>query len=494
LGRYSDEALEKGRKSSEQKFIADAVAKFGDKFDYSKVRYVGQIKHVEIACPEHGAFFQTPSRHLQSKFGCPECGVVVRAGKKLDKGGITFEENFRKKFAGTLELLSEYSSVKAPIKVRCRRHDIVFETTPDRLNVSKYGCPSCASELRGEAVRLTSEEFKTRAMAKFGDQFDLSQVKYIKNTEKVQIGCPIHGEFASTPANFLSSNHGCPKCGKLRMGYASNQIQKLEQGLIKPRPTTLAVMKVEVFGITAFKLGTTSRRLLDRYAFALREVLLETTLDELDALKLERHLHGKYFRNRDVRIFLAGLRAGSRWPGDSEIYKEDCIEAIMADINNAVAGLEKSSVDYWKAHPQLEPPILRMRTVNKVAGQFTVAKPVIRLDTLEIYASATDAAAAIGGSQGLVSMVCRGERISTKGIKFALLCDYEAGHLPKAINMNKGENHRKARSVRCIDTGEVFRTITDAALDAGINSSKITAVCQGHRKTAGGRRWEYVNI
>lgn len=58
----------------------------------------------------------------------------------------------------------------------------------------------------------------------------------------------------------------------------------------------------------------------------------------------------------------------------------------------------------------------------------------------------------------------------------------------------KGANHAKARAVRSLDTGKVYATITEAAAAVGINSSKITLVCKGKRKTAGGQRWEYVAV
>jgi hypothetical protein len=45
----------------------------GDKYDYSKVLYTGNENKVEIVCPIHGSFFQSPHTHLD-KSGCPECG------------------------------------------------------------------------------------------------------------------------------------------------------------------------------------------------------------------------------------------------------------------------------------------------------------------------------------------------------------------------------------------------------------------------------------
>jgi hypothetical protein len=45
----------------------------GDKYNYSKVDYVGQQEQVEIVCSEHGSFWQTPEKHLSREQGCPGC-------------------------------------------------------------------------------------------------------------------------------------------------------------------------------------------------------------------------------------------------------------------------------------------------------------------------------------------------------------------------------------------------------------------------------------
>ena len=44
----------------------------GNKYDYSKVKYNGTDSKVEIICPEHGSFFQTPYEHKKGS-GCPYC-------------------------------------------------------------------------------------------------------------------------------------------------------------------------------------------------------------------------------------------------------------------------------------------------------------------------------------------------------------------------------------------------------------------------------------
>lgn len=489
--RYSVEAREKMRKISEAKFIRDALTKFGKTFDYSRVAYVKAKDPVEIVCPHHGVFTQTPDKHLQAIFGCPKCGVYARAKQRTDLGQQRFLKNFDDRFGKKLELLTPYISVKDQIKFRCKVHNEKFETTPDRLNLGMHGCPKCASASHGLNNRMTQVEFVQRVMDLFGDQFDLSRAIYSRIQDSVVVGCPIHGDFVTKPNNFLNSVYGCPKCGRIHTGYAADRIAKLEQGLIKPRPTTIALIKIEVFGISAFKLGITSRRLIDRYTLALREVIFETTLDELDALKLEQHLHGKYFRYRDVRIFLAGLRSGQRWGGDSEIYKEDCIPELLADLRSSVFALEANDRTYWDRFPTLVPPILKIRSVRKVPGIFNPPKPVIRLDTLEVFTSATAAAKAIDSQQSIVSAVCNGKAGRANGVCFAFLSDYKTGKTPTFDSRRVGSNHTRAQAVRCLDTGAVYPTLSAASKSTGTPSSKISLVCSGSRKSAGGLHWEY---
>lgn len=43
-----------------------------NKYDYSKVIWKGSNENIEIICPIHGSFYQSPSNHL-SGCGCPKC-------------------------------------------------------------------------------------------------------------------------------------------------------------------------------------------------------------------------------------------------------------------------------------------------------------------------------------------------------------------------------------------------------------------------------------
>ena len=58
-------------KTTEQ-FIADARKVHGDKYDYSKVKYVDTHSAVDIVCPIHGIFSQKAISHLRGS-SCPIC-------------------------------------------------------------------------------------------------------------------------------------------------------------------------------------------------------------------------------------------------------------------------------------------------------------------------------------------------------------------------------------------------------------------------------------
>lgn len=54
-------------------FLTRARTIHGDKYDYSKVRYVNSTTKVCIICLKHGEFWQTPSSHISAKQGCQKC-------------------------------------------------------------------------------------------------------------------------------------------------------------------------------------------------------------------------------------------------------------------------------------------------------------------------------------------------------------------------------------------------------------------------------------
>jgi group I intron endonuclease len=64
----------------------------------------------------------------------------------------------------------------------------------------------------------------------------------------------------------------------------------------------------------------------------------------------------------------------------------------------------------------------------------------------------------------------------------------------KKKGMYQGTKHPRAKKVRCIETGEIFDYIKEAAEKKKVNRAHISQACMNQygRKTAGGYHWEYV--
>lgn len=85
-----------------------------------------------------------------------------------------------------------------------------------------------------------------------------------------------------------------------------------------------------------------------------------------------------------------------------------------------------------------------------------------------------------------ISACCRGKKKSAGGYHWV----YEGDEInPELLKPNK-----KFRKVMCLETKQIFDSISKAKEWAGIsNSSLITNCCKGRVKTAGGYHWQYVD-
>ena len=131
----------------------DIIKKFkqvhGDKYDYSKVQYKRMDEKVCIICPEHGEFWQTPSKHILRNQGCPKCAKTLNG--KLSR--LTREEFIKKakEIHGDSYIYTDvnYVTSQEKVKIICKKHGEFWQRPYDHLN--GHGCPHCANLIsRGE--------------------------------------------------------------------------------------------------------------------------------------------------------------------------------------------------------------------------------------------------------------------------------------------------------------------------------------------------------
>ena len=199
--------------SNTEDFIEKAKKVRGNKYDYSKVRYVGSQDKVCIICPEHGEFWQTPNSHLNGR-SCRKC-----SNSRVNLNNTSNTEDFIEKSKEVHGDRYDYSFVKniknkkEKIPIICPDHGVFYKSYEKHVRC-KQGCPECSGK-----KRYTNEEFITKCKKlEHTKNFDFSETTYINNSTKVKIFCKCkddngveHGDFLINPGHLLSGQ-GCPKC------------------------------------------------------------------------------------------------------------------------------------------------------------------------------------------------------------------------------------------------------------------------------------------
>lgn len=98
-----------------------------------------------------------------------------------------------------------YVANKEKITITCPEHGDFEQRSYSHL--SGCGCPKC----RSAGLRLTTEEFISKARVVHGDRYDYDHVVYVRTSDKVTITCSDHGDFEQKPKDHLNGS-GCAKC------------------------------------------------------------------------------------------------------------------------------------------------------------------------------------------------------------------------------------------------------------------------------------------
>lgn len=199
------------RSMSLEEFVCKAQEKHGNKYDYSKVKYVNCDTPVCIICPEHGEFWQTPYMHLRAKVGCPKCANILTYTTEDFIQKASIKHNNKYDYSKT-NYVNSYTSVC----IICPDHGEFWQKPGAHL--AGRGCPYCAGKNK------TTDSFIEEIRKIHGDDYDYSKLVYAGAFNPVRLICPKHGEFIATPHSLLSGQ-GCPQCGrektanKQRLGY-----------------------------------------------------------------------------------------------------------------------------------------------------------------------------------------------------------------------------------------------------------------------------------
>jgi len=219
--------------------------KHGNRYDYSKFRYVSSSEEGIVICKIHGEFKQSHSSHKQG-FGCLNCGRL----KTKIKSAYT-QESVIKKFISIHGDMYDYSKVKY---VKSTEKVIIIDK---EFNTSHLIAPN---KIFGKNTKCTiqnavnpTDYFIKRAKSIHGEKrFDYTNTKYINGSKELEIKCRLHKVFHTRPNLHLNKNGGCNKCSN-NQAKSSNEIiidfqivhkNKYDYSLVRNNPTSHDYIKI----------------------------------------------------------------------------------------------------------------------------------------------------------------------------------------------------------------------------------------------------------
>ena len=138
--------MNKNLQSSTSEFIEKSIKIHGNKFDYSKVEYIGSHTKVSIICLEHGEFYQSPTNHLSGN-GCPKCAWKYKRGKYRLTPFETFLAQAKEIHGNKYDYSKvEWKNTYTPITILCPIHGEFTQVPQNHIRL-KCGCRKCGREI-----------------------------------------------------------------------------------------------------------------------------------------------------------------------------------------------------------------------------------------------------------------------------------------------------------------------------------------------------------
>jgi len=219
-------------------FIRNAIQKWGNTFDYSKVDYIDSNNKVIIICKKHGEIEIFPPNHLN--YGCGACGRENRtSSNELNLGLIgrmselkaKCKREFVSKASNVHENMYNYSSTDyvnavSKVNVICKTHG-VFSISPNN-HLRGKGCPVCGKESSRLAKLKNFDEYQPEFIKLYGDKYDYSSVVWEGGSKPITVICKKHGEFDILPYLHKVGKE-CQKCSNRYSGISMDWLLFMEK-------------------------------------------------------------------------------------------------------------------------------------------------------------------------------------------------------------------------------------------------------------------------
>ena len=138
------EKRKKMKRLTQDEFINKCIEVHGDRFDYTKTKYINIRTNIIIICRKHGDKSIKPDNHIRQKQGCFDCF--------LDKHKLTLLSDERvnnlKRVHNSKYQYNDLSVNKGFINIECPDHGVFTQYL--YFHEYGHGCTQCNSSSRGE--------------------------------------------------------------------------------------------------------------------------------------------------------------------------------------------------------------------------------------------------------------------------------------------------------------------------------------------------------
>lgn len=280
-------------------------------------KYIGDasIIHVE---DKYGVIFKTTPANLKD-------GKYPTLSSALDKNAAFISHAIAvhgKKY--------DYSNINCintenKVNIICKKHGEFLQSYQNHVNC-RQGCRKCFIEKNTENRRFTTEEFIKKAEIVHKKFYDYSTLTYINSSSKINVICPIHGEYTTNANNHLRGSK-CPKCSRNNMthlGYNRTQWIKKFNEAVGNKQCLVYIVLLYNNEESFIKIGRTFRDIKYRLNHAIPynyKILKLISGDSEYIYNLEKKLHKKYKQYKYEPLI--------NFKGHSECFNLN----ILTDIN-----------------------------------------------------------------------------------------------------------------------------------------------------------------
>lgn len=493
--------------------------------------YATSATPIRVRCSICGHEWKSRPNTLLRGYGCPQC-----AGNKKKT-----DDEFRKELAvmnPAIDPLEVYQGNKTAILCRCRVCGHEWKASPNNLLSKHHKCPKCSHKRKGRERRKSNDEF-LQELSEINPQI-VPLEEYTTSQRKIRCQCKKCGcEWKATPNNLLDKKSRCPHCSHASTSVIEQLLYEsfsvtLGDGSVLPRDKKAIGKELDIFIPSlnmAIEYGAwywhKDRLSKDEEKIRLcsnKGITLYTIYEDCQEEMENKPDQKIYYYTENIsnepdyhtaRSIIKWLFERENIPFDKVEHEWDSI--ISRSVDKARRMTDQDFTEWLTSiNPTVELIEPFQRYIEKVKCRCKVCgHEWSALPSSLLYGHAClRCARRVTGEKKTITDEEFRRRLSLKNPNVEPLEPYIRGIDPISFHCKKCGNVWKARptnllqrngcpvcgkksmaqkqgkSIRCIETGEIYESIAEAQRLMGVFN--VHKCANGQQKTAGGFHWEYI--